>query len=261
MINKGEILSEIEDSELQKSLFDELLDEHDVIRKSHNRKDYEKTLNKTGKFCETTYQILQQITNENDNYDARPNFNETKDKLEQLPKDDYPESIRKIIPRVAKSMYTFRSERGGSHKVDIEHQYIDAHFNVQAARWIIAEFLRIYGDGDVEDKVEKLESQVKSLATRGMPLVEGFGDDIVILQEDASIADEAMMVLYHFYPDRVQTEKLLDMMDHQKRNSVSQALKRAEENRYIHRSSEGEKLTLRGRQYIEEEYGPELQEE
>ncbi|MFB6199259.1 MAG: hypothetical protein ABEJ83_00135 [Candidatus Nanohaloarchaea archaeon] len=258
MIQNSELLSEIEDADLDETLFEELLEEHDGIRKAFNRKDYEKTLNKTGKFVETTFQILQEI--KDGEHDARPSFNDVKGELEDEEKGEYPESIRKIMPRVAKSMYTFRSERGGSHKVEIDHQYIDAHFNVQAARWIVAELLRIYGDGDLE--VEELESQVQNIATRSLPLVEEFEDgDIVILHQDASIEQETMMVLYHFYPERVETEKLMDMMSHQKRNSVSQALRRAEERRVIHRNEDGEKLTERGKQEIEEKYGPELQED
>ena len=258
MIDNSELISKIEGSNLDEKLFEELLEEHDGIRKAFNRKDYEKTLNKTGKFVETVFQILQDI--KDGEYDTRPKFNDIKEDLEEKDKGEYPESIRKIMPRVAKSMYTFRSERGGSHKVEIDHQYIDAHFNVQAARWVVAELLRIYGDGDLD--VEELETQVQNIATKSLPLVEEFEDgDIMILHQGASIEQEALMILYHFYPERISTNKLMDLMDHQKRNSISQALRRAEKNRYIHRNKDGEKLTQRGKKEIEETYGPELQEE
>lgn len=258
MLSNEEILKEVEGSELDQTLFEELLEEHDAIRKAYNRKDHEKTLNKTGKFCETTYQLLQEILE--DKHDTQPNFNRIKDDLEGEPKADYPESIRILIPRVAKAMYDFRSKRGGAHKIEIDHQYIDAHLNVQTSRWIVAEFLRVYGDGDVE--LETLEAQVQQLATRSIPLVEEFPNgDVMVLQDPKSAKEEAMMILYHFYPDRISLDRLEEIMDSHSRNNIRTNLNNAEKDqRYVHRGDEGYILTEKGRKYIENTYGEEAEE-
>jgi hypothetical protein len=258
MLSNEEILNEVKDSDLDQTLFEELLEEHDDIRKAYNRKDYEKTLNKTGKFCETTYQLLQEILE--DKHDTQPNFNGIKDDLEDEPKADYAESIRILIPRVAKAMYDFRSKRGGAHKIEIDHQYIDAHLNVQTSRWIVAEFLRVYGDGDVE--LETLEAQVQQLATRSIPLVEEFPNgDVMVLHDPDSAKEEAMMILYHFYPDRITLDRLEEIMDSHSRNNIRTNLNNAENNqRHVHRGDEGYILTEKGRKYIENTYGEEAEE-
>jgi hypothetical protein len=258
MLSNEEILNEVKDSDLDQTLFEELLEEHDDIRKAYNRKDYEKALNKTGKFCETTYQLLQEILE--DRHETQPDFNRIKGDLEDLPKADYPESIRILIPRVAKAMYDFRSKRGGAHKIEIDHQYIDAHLNVQTSRWIVAEFLRVYGDGDVE--LETLEAQVQQLATRSIPLVEEFPKgDVMVLQDPESAKEEAMMILYHFYPDRISLDSLEEIMDSETRNNIRTNLNNAENNqRHVHRGDEGYILTEKGRKYIENTYGEEAEE-
>lgn len=258
MISNEEILSEVEDSELDQTLFEELLEEHDAIRKAYNRKDHEKTLNKTGKFCETTYQLLQEILE--DEHDTQPNFNNIKDDLEQTQKSEYPESIRILIPRVAKAMYDFRSKRGGAHKIEIDHQYIDAHLNVQTSRWIVAEFLRVYGDGDVE--LDTLEAQVQQLATRSIPLVEEFPNgDVMVLQETDSAKEESLMVLYHYYPDRVSLDRLDEILSSKDRNNINMNLKNAQNrDKYVHSGDDGYILTEKGRKYIENTYGEEAEE-
>ncbi|MBC5792742.1 MAG: hypothetical protein H8Z69_01760 [Nanohaloarchaea archaeon] len=259
MLTKSEILSEVEESELDQKLFEELLEEHDGIRKAFNRKDYEKTLLKTGKFCETTYQLLQEI--KDGEHSQQPDRTELTEKLENLPSKDYPESIRILIPRVANSMYDFRNKRGGAHISPINPQYIDAHLIVQGSRWIIAELLRVYGDGDIE--VETLRSQVQHLATRSLPLVEEFEDgDVMVLAETESCKEDILMILYHFYPDRVTNNELDDIISGESRKNVLTSLNQLYKNKnYVHRNDSGAKLTQKGREHVEKTYGEETKEE
>jgi hypothetical protein len=253
MLTNSEILSEVEDSRLDQKLFEELLEEHDGIRKAFNRKDYEKTLLKTGKFCETTYQLLQEI--KDGEHDQQPNRTQLTEDLENLPSDDYPESVRILIPRVANSMYDFRNKRGGAHISPIDPQYIDAHLTVQGSRWIIAELLRVYGDGDVE--VETLKSQVQHLATRSLPLVEEFEDgDIMVLAETDSCKEDILMILYHFYPDRVTNDELDEIISEESRQNVLTSVNQLYKNKnYVHRNDSGAKLTQKGRRHVENTYG------
>jgi len=237
---------------LDQKLFEELLEEHDGIRKAFNRKDYEKTLLKTGKFCETTYQLLQEI--KDGQHDQQPNRVQLTQDLEDLPSNDYPESIRTLIPRVSNSMYDFRNKRGGAHLSPINPQYIDAHLTVQGSRWIIAELLRVYGDGDVE--VETLKSQVQHLATRSLPLVEEFEDgDVMVLAETDSCKEDILMILYHFYPDRVTNDELNEIITDESRQNVLTSVNQLyKDKNYVHRNDSGAKLTEKGRRHVENTY-------
>lgn len=259
MLTNSEILSEIEDSVLDEKLFEELLEEHDGIRKAFNRKDYEKTLLKTGKFCETTYQLLQEI--KDGDHDQQPNRVQLTKDLENLPSNDYPESVRILIPRVANSMYDFRNKRGGAHISPIDPQYIDAHLTVQGSRWIIAELLRVYGDCDVE--VETLKSQVQHLATRSLPLVEEFENgDVMVLAETDSCKEDILMILYHFYPDRVTNDELAEIISEESRQNVLTSVNQLYKNKnYVHRNDSGAKLTQKGRRHVENTYGVGEEEE
>jgi hypothetical protein len=98
--------------------------------------------------------------------------------IKQIEKDqNLPESIRILMPRIAYSMiYEVRSKRGAVHVKDLDPRHIDGSLAVQAASWVIAEFLRLYHSGN-EDEV----AEAMAVLMRGhVPFVEVFGDEQVV---------------------------------------------------------------------------------
>ncbi len=256
MINKDELVASVAGSELNSTLFQELIEQHISLTKSFHRKDYEKTLNKTGKFTETVFQLLEELLS--DGHSTQPRFSDVQDKLENQSKGSIPESIRKILPRIARySLYTIRSERGAVHKDEINPQMIDAYFAHQTTKWVISEFIRVYGTEDID--VEELRRRMEQVSTRSLPFVEEFeGGDIMILIDNIKTKDKILLVLYHFYPERVTRKDLYAYIDDEDNSTIRPNLHNANDQKHVHENDDGAKLTRQGRLYVEENYGTEL---
>lgn len=242
--------------DVNKNLFSELLDEHLQLEKAYYRKDYEKALIRGGKFVETVFQILEHL--HTGSYSTHPNLMSIQKSLENSNSKSHPGSIRITIPRAAKIIYDMRSHRGGAHKSEVSPQFIDANACLNIASWIICEFIRLYSDKDIED-VRHLMSQMVS---RRLPFIEEFEDgDIMLLIDPDSCKEECLLVLYHFYPKRISNEEMREYLDHQTIHNVLTSLRNAELDRLVHRNDDGNKLTQKGKLYVEKKYGPELEED
>lgn len=242
--------------DVNKNLLSELLDEHLQLEKAYYRKDYEKTLIKGGKFVETVCQILEHL--HTGSYSTQPNLTSIQKSLEKSDSKRYPSSIRITIPRAAKIIYDMRSHRGGAHKSEVDPQFIDAKACLDIASWIVCEFIRIYSDKELEDVKEVINHMVG----RRLPFVEEFEDgDIMLLMDPDSCKEECLLVLYHFYPRRISNEQIREYLDHQTAQNVLTSLRNAELERLVHRNDKGNKLTQKGKLYVENKYGPELEED
>lgn len=235
------------------TLFGELLDEQLGIRKAYYHIDYEKVLIKGGKFVETVFQILEEL--HTGKYSPQPNFNSLQSSLLNAPSDRYPGSIRITIPRLAKVVYELRSHRGGAHKSEIDPLYIDATICLNIVNWIISEFVRLYSD----KTTDQVESLIKRMVSRSLPFVEEFEDgDVMLLIDPDSCKEECLLLLYHFYPERVSNVKMKGYLDYQSPQNVTTSLGNAEDNKLVHRNDDGNKLTQKGLLYVEKNYGPKL---
>jgi len=124
--------------------------------------------------------------------------------LENLPKKDFSESIRIIIPRVLYTIYAFRSKRGGSHIKEIDPSRIGASYVVSACDWVMAEFIRLHSSDDTE-KIEKL---MDSFVDKKIPVLEKFGDDFKVLDPSLSVPDKIFLILYKTYPSDTSITEL-----------------------------------------------------
>src|SRR5437667_169051 len=88
-----------------------------------------------------------------------------------------PESLRVLVPRIASAvLFDVRSKRGAAHVKEISPRYIDAALAVQAASWIMAEFVRLY---HVADEAAVAEAMA-ALMAGNIPLIEKFGDEMIV---------------------------------------------------------------------------------
>jgi len=259
MLNDDKLVQDIQESELDQELFEILLEEQRGLQTAFNRKDYEKTLNKTGKFCETLFQLLEEFMH--GSYDFEPDREQITDELEDLDSSDYSDGLRILIPRLANSMYDFRNRRGGAHVSRVDPQYMDAQFAVQGSRWILGELLRIFGDGEISP--EDLKAQIHQVATRSLPLVEEFEDgDAKVLAETSSAKEDILLLLYHFYPERVSNDRLDNLIPTESRENILMNLRNAaQRDNLVHRNDQGAKLTLRGRREVENTHGVQLKDD
>ena len=88
-----------------------------------------------------------------------------------------PESLRILVPRIARSMiYDIRSKTGAVHVKEINPRYMDASLAIQAASWVTAEFLRLYH----KSSESEVSIAMAALMRTHVPFVESFRDEVVV---------------------------------------------------------------------------------
>jgi hypothetical protein len=244
---KDEILASI--TGIDGNLVKEFLDDYELLHQSYFKKDYEKTLLKSGKLIETTFQIFEFLLN--GKYTLKPSINSVLAELENKPVGSVPESIRTILPRLGKAVYTIRSKNGGGHKSIITPQEVDAFLCVQVSKYILAELLRLYSN--LPDKKKMI--YVRYYLRPKIPFIQEFENgDLCILVKTDSCKDKILLVLYGKYPMRIDKDKIKAYVKNESSNNILTSLKNAEKESYIHISENGCIITDLGKDYIERKF-------
>jgi hypothetical protein len=171
-----------------------------------------------------------------------PKINVLVDKLEKLPLERFPDSIRVIIPRVAKTAYTFRSKRGAVHINDeVSPNFIDSTFAVASCDWILGEFLRLFLKKEHNEVLEI----INGLSKVHVPLVEEISDELVILRPEMTARDQVLTLLFHRHPRFVPKKELTRWVRKSERQ-INRALSELKKDSYIVETKNGLRLTSRG---------------
>ncbi|MCK4636329.1 MAG: hypothetical protein KAT49_00450 [Methanomicrobia archaeon] len=242
----GEIKSNLSPY-IDENLIDDLLKYYVKIKKFQFF-DPEKTGLNCAKFCETVLKILIFITEEQ--VIQKVYVSKTVDKLEKLPKSDFNDSIRIFIPRNVKVVYDIRNRRGIAHAGEIEPNYIDTTLSVQICDWILSELLRIYHVSD-ENKIEEI---IMKITERKIPLIEMFGEDLVILEKNFSIKEKILLILYLFYPRMISNEDLRKWLKVKYSQIITSNLGNLESDILVYRKNRESTLTGKGLKYVEENF-------
>jgi len=241
--------------EIQPVLIDKLEDVYKKIKQNFWLGKDEECIEKTGKFVEITIRILEYLTSgsftpiEND-----LKVSNTLRNFENLPKQNFPEAIRIIIPRVLYSLYTFRSKRGGAHIKEVNPDHIDATYVTSACDWIIAELIRLYHS----DEEKEIERMINSIVDKGVPILQEFGEDLKILDPSLSVPDKILIILYKKHPNSVSIDELKKWIRTKSPTHINTALKRLDDNGFIYRRNKENTITTKGITYVEDKFKKKL---
>lgn len=211
----------------------------------------EECMEKVGKFVEITIRILEHITSGSFTpIESNLKVSETLKKFENLPKQNFPESIRIIIPRVLYSLYTFRSKRGGAHIKGVNPNHIDATYVISACDWVMAELIRLYHING-EKEIEKI---INSIVDRRVPILEEFGEDLKILDPSLSVPDKILIILYKKHPNSVSTDELKKWIKTRTSTHINTALRRLDDKGFVYRKNKENIITTKGIAYVEDKF-------
>jgi hypothetical protein len=144
------------------------------------------------------------------------------------------ETLRILMPRIAHAMiYDVRSKRGAIHVKEIDPRQIDAALTVQAASWVMAEFLRLYHD----DNEQVIASAMVALMRGHIPLVEQFGDETVVTSKVPCTVELLLLLARTAREGLDRTE--LGQSSKAAPPTVTQALQRMNKARHVHRTRDG----------------------
>jgi len=248
MISKEVILDSVDGP--NKTLFSELLDDHEGLKKAYLSKDYEKALLKGGKFVETLFKNLEFLRTGEVIRDI--DFEVIMQALKNTKRDDYDDSIRLIIPRIGTIVYMFRSKRGGAHRTERDPLEIDANFCYNSVKYIVAELVRLYSNLNEEI----IKDYLGHVLTKDLPFVEEFEDGrITILVDTGSCREDLLLVLYNFYPQRLTNEDIKKhLIEFYTAENITTSLGNTIKSKLVDRNENGSMLTRKGVNYIEERY-------
>jgi hypothetical protein len=208
-----------------------LLASYETVVARHRKGDLDGCLGEAGKFVEHTLRAVEYLRTGK----APAEIRSAQQTIKDIEKDQsLPEALRVLVPRIAHAMiYDIRSKRGAIHVKEIDPRQIDAALAVQAASWLIAEFLRLYHDSD-----EVAVARAMADLMRGnVPLIEQFGDEsVVTAQVPCDI--EILLLLAKAAPDGLD-RTTLGQSSKYSASSVTRAVQRMNKARQIHGTRDG----------------------
>ena len=233
---------------IDKTIVDKLVEEYRVVKRENLLGDHEKAILHSAKVSDL---ILALVKNKVSGKVVDVNeihFNRLFEEITKYPKSSAEEVILTLaIPRVAESIYTIRSKKDVAHVKTIDPNFIDSSYCVSACDWMLSELVLLFFKADPEEANELINSMLK----KKVPTVEEFENgSIVILRKDLSMAHEILLTLYHYYPRRLSNEDLIKLL---KSKKIYYLLNRLENERLIHKTKDGSKLTKLGITHVENE--------
>lgn len=182
------------------------------------RGNWEDGIAKTGKFTEA---ILKAIAGHcRVPFDSGRKFKADAviNALSQLPQGSFDDSLRILIPRVARVVYDVASNRGARHDPhEVDPNVMDANLVMPSCSWILAELIRNAQRGVVDPS--QARDAAEALVERKYPAVEEVGGRIYLHKRKKSAPDVALAVLAKRYPKRVAANELVENI---RRNGFSE---------------------------------------
>jgi len=227
-----------------------LIDEYKKVRMTQFLNDYERCIAHAARFSELVLALIKsQKTSQSVNLD-KIYFEQFYKEIRSYPKSSAEDEVLTlVIPDVTRSIYTLRSKKDVVHFKTIDPNFVDSIYCVTACDWILVQLALLFLKMDEKEAHELTNSVLR----KKIPLIEEFEDGTLqVLQRNLKKRDEILLILYHYYPKRVRNSELQKAV----RTNVSVYLRELEDEKIIHKTREGSKLTQLGIKYVEEQLLP-----
>jgi hypothetical protein len=195
---------------LPATLRDELLGAFNQIAKNYRERRWEPSELNGGKLCEVAYSIAKgYVDGAYPKKATKPrNMVDACKALEGGRREE--RSIRIQIPRMLVALYEVRNNRNVGHVGgDVDPNHMDALVVLQMAKWIVAEFVRVLHDVDVDDAAETVEALVE----RETPIIWEVDGKRRVLNTSLSMRDKSL-VLLHATNGPVAERDLVSWIEH-----------------------------------------------
>jgi hypothetical protein len=180
---------------IPESLRVELIDAFRAIVTNYQERRWEPAELNGGKFSEVVYSVLLgYIEGQFPSKPSKPrNFLDACKKLE-LSASPTSRSVRIQIPRILLGLYEIRNNRNVGHVGgDVDPNEMDATFVLYAAKWVMAELIRIFHSVSSQEALHAIES----LMEKDAPLVWVSGETKRVLDTKMSYSDQVLVLLYN----------------------------------------------------------------
>lgn len=241
-----DLVSELTSNGIPDCLARDLVSNYVGVKRSFYARNVDKLHNHAAKFCETIFQVLEFIVT--GTYPKKATIATTVKLLESTKRDDFPQSIRVVVPRLANALYTIRSERGIPHKSDeVNPNEIDTAVTVALCNWLMAEFLRLYHTKDVA----AINGLLRELTRKGYPIIEEFEDGGVILHVPNASTKELILAALYASSERLTRSEIHKRIRTKYRQLVDTALVSLNKKNFVDINETGVKISSTGISHLE----------
>lgn len=198
---------------LPTTLRDELFVEFNKLLKNYREGRWEPAELEGGKLCEIVYSILRGYTS--GTYPAKSSkpaqFKQACDALEQLASASFSRSVRIQIPRILIALYEVRNNRGVGHVGgDVDPNRMDATFVIYAAKWLVAELIRIFH----QVTVDEANSAIELIVQREAEDIWTIGNKKRVLKKGLDAKKQTLRLLYSCIDGKATVDELFDWVEY-----------------------------------------------
>lgn len=168
--------------------------------------------------------------------DRLPNFHDEVVRFGRAP-TTHSDTIRFHIPRALEVIHDIRNKRDVGHpKGEIDANYSDATLSLQTSSWVLAELIRVYYTGDM-DEAQKI---VDELVKFQIPVIQDFDGFLKILNPKLKYPQEILLWALSRKTEGITVEDIEKWSKNKHKHSYTNlALKRLEEERKFLHSENG----------------------
>jgi hypothetical protein len=174
-------------------LANQLVDEFVSLERRFIQRDWGPSQLDGGRFCEVLARIL--YHQDSGNLNLGKDYD---DCLKYIVNDQVKHAIQpqhdaRHMAIAIKTVYKFRSQRGGVHiSPTYTPNHMDSKFVMEVVRWLMNETLRIFWQGDRE----KVAKAIRELLQFDVPCVGKFEDVVMVQRTDLSPIEETLVILH-----------------------------------------------------------------
>lgn len=207
---------------LPQQLRDELIGSYINIAKNYVEHRWEPSELDGGKFVESAYCVVNgYLSGQFPNKTTKPtNLVLACEQIAQIQVDPTLhlmnlESMRITIPRMLIAIYNIRNKRGVGHvDGDVNPNEMDASVIFGMAKWVLAEFIRIFHKSSVIDAT----TLISSIVERSLPIVWEVNNLKRVLNTKLSKKNQVLTLLYSEQSGRMTMDELSKSLDTRKDN-------------------------------------------
>lgn len=231
-------------------LVGEMLRSYDKIRQDYFLADYRPLCIEAARFAEVGIRMLQYITT--GKYVPLelqiPNFAAEVMKLAQLPTSTrFSDSIRLMSPRTLQIIYDVRNKRNIGHiGGEVDENFADATLSMTCCNWILAEMVRIYHTGDIDEA----QTMVNSLVEIKLPMVQDFDGFLKVLDPDLPMPGKVLVLLHHRGKVGASFNELSGWIGRREKTNLRKRLPELIKRGHIHKSENCGKMNQDASYYI-----------
>jgi hypothetical protein len=209
-------------------LANDLLSSYQLVITEYRKGHWDETLWKAGKFCENAFRLLGFLLNGQIEKEVG-SIRDIREKIEKVPADKLPESIRILVPRIASALiYDPRSKKGAVHVKEINPDYLDASLVVTGCSWVLAEFIRTFHTADSAE----IGAIVNGLMQRKVPFIE-FHEGKPYITKPLECRNEVLLLLLSYSEGLSRGELGIYLGEHYSAGRITQAIDELGKKRHV----------------------------